>query len=94
MGSLKALIHGLAAATTRLLTHSGRLPPTLLNLSIDLTTFGPEAFPASFDQLCKTVEEVDGVKFKDLFFQLAGPDADGDEMMKTVLQMAQENREG
>ena len=71
-GSAKAPAHHLAAAIIRFLTRSGQLPTSLRNLSIDLNTFGPEALPASFDQLCETVEEVEGVKFWDLFVRLAG----------------------
>ena len=94
-GILKArLAHHLAATIIRLSTCSGMMSSILRNLSIDLATFGPEALPASFDQLCDTVEEVEGVRFRELFVKLAGPEADGDEVMKAVLQMAQETERG
>ena len=39
---------------------------SLQGLAYDLDKFGPEALPGSFDQLCDRVEEVEGVRFREL----------------------------
>lgn len=85
----KALAHRLAAGIIRYMTDSCYLASNLQNLSLDLARFGPLYLPASFDQLCSIVEEIEGVNFKDLFTQLAGPCKDGDSVMQEMLRMAQ-----
>ncbi len=87
-GSDKVLAHCLAAGIINYLTSSGGLTLTLQNLSIHLSKLGSQALPSSFDQLCRIVEEVAGVRFRELFIRLAGPEADGDQVMQKVIEMA------
>jgi tetratricopeptide (TPR) repeat protein len=84
-GSDKALAHDLAVGIIDYLIHSGLLGTTLHNLSLKLARFGPQSLPSSFDQICRIVEEVEGVRFRELFHRLAGPDADGDQVMRAVI---------
>jgi tetratricopeptide (TPR) repeat protein len=87
-GSSNAVSQDIAAAIIRSLISSGDLNSALENLSFHLTGFGPQAQPATFDQLCQTVEAVKGVKFSELFHSLAGLDANGDQIMQEVIKMA------
>ena len=48
------------------------------------------AIPKSFDELCEIVEQVEGVRFRELFERIAGPDADGDAVLQEVLKAAVE----
>ena len=86
----KALAHHLAAGIISFQTNSGRLPSKIRNLYISLCKFGLQSLPTDFDQLCSKVEEVDGVCFGELFFKLAGADADGDKVMQRVLMMVKQ----
>ena len=88
--SSKGLAHHLAEAMISYLGDRGILASSLNHLSIDFTQFGTQATPATFDQLCQIVEEVEGVKFRELFFRLEGPDANGDKVMQEVLRMARQ----
>lgn len=87
-GSKSALDHELAAAVMLSQIRSGYLALSLRGLAWDLDKFGPDALPVSFDQLCSRVELVDSVRFRELFSQLAGPEADGDQVMQEVIEMA------
>jgi len=84
----KGLAHHLADGIISYLVYRGTMISTLKHLSLDLKLFGPKAIPASFDQLCQIVEELDGVRFRDLFHKLAEPAADGDRIMQKVIEMA------
>jgi hypothetical protein len=72
-------------------THSGTMNSTISHLSSDLANSDVGAIPASFDELYQIVEGLEGVRFRELFLRLAGPDADGDLVMQVVLRMAQKN---
>ncbi len=87
-----ALAHRLAAGVVRLQTGSGMLATTLRNLAIDVAQFAPQAapLPASFDELCTTVEQVNGVRFRELFERLPKVAPDGDAAMGQVIAMAQD----
>jgi tetratricopeptide (TPR) repeat protein len=86
-----ALAHRLAAGVIRVLTGSGRWPHTRSALGMHLVQLLPKPpIPKSFDELCEIVEQVEGVRFRDLFHRLAGPDADGDAVLKQVLADAVE----
>jgi hypothetical protein len=87
-GSHKATAHSLAAGIINYLTGSGLLTSNLQKMFVSMIQFGSQAIPATYNQLCCAVEEVEGVKFKDLFYRLAGPDADADKVMQEVLRMA------
>ena len=89
-GSNKTLVHDMASGIIRSLIHSGLLGTTLRNFSLHLTQFGSQSLPSSFDEVCRTVEEVDGVRFRELFRRLAGADANGDQVMSAVIDLSQE----
>ena len=55
---------------------------------MDLDKFGSEALPESFDQLCDRVEEVDGVRFRELWARLPKRAEDGDQLMKELIEAA------
>lgn len=88
VGLDKALSHRLAAGVIRYQIGSGLLTSTIQNLSTDLAKFGAQALPANFGELCQTVDEVDGVNFRELFFDLAGSKVDGDQVMLKIIEMA------
>jgi hypothetical protein len=87
-----ALAHLLAAGVIRFQTGSGMLVSTLRNLAIDFANSAPDSppLPASFDELCRLVEEVDGVRFRELFERLPRRAATGDAALVEVL--AQQHR--
>jgi tetratricopeptide (TPR) repeat protein len=91
-GSENAVAHRLAAVIVNMLSGSGLLSRRLPNLSGDIAQLGVQALPASFDQLCSIVEEVDGVRFRELFVSLAGPEADGNQVMQKVIEMAKQGQ--
>lgn len=93
-GSHKATSHSLAAGIINYLIGSGLLASNLQKVFISVVQFGSQATPATFDQLCQIVAEVEGVKFKELFYLLAGRDADGDKVMQEVLSMAYQTHPG
>jgi len=85
-----ALAHRLAAGAIRFQTGSGRLATTLWNLAIDFAQFIPDPppLPESFDELCRMVEAVEGVRFRELFERLPRRAATGDEALREVLRLA------
>jgi hypothetical protein len=86
-----ALAHGLAAVLLAYQSGSGRLRERLPALAKDLEDLGDRAVvPGSFDVLCELVEQVEGVRFAELFARLPGPAADGDEALAAVLRLARE----
>jgi len=86
----QALAHRLAAGVVFLQTSSGKLATLVRNLVIDLAEFAPQRppFPASFDELCAIVEQVEGVRLRELFARLPHKAADGDAAMRVVIEMA------
>jgi tetratricopeptide (TPR) repeat protein len=84
------LAHRLAAGVIRFQTGSGMLASTLRNLVIDFAQFAPDPplLPASFDELCRIVEAVDGVHFRELFERLPRRAASGDEALREVVARA------
>ena len=85
-----ALAHRLTAALIQFQTSDGRLPQTLQALSRHLASFSPDAppLPASFDELCDLVEQVEGVRFRALFSRLPADNAaTGDEALQKVLEL-------
>jgi len=72
------LAHRLAATLIRAVTGSGRLAGNIAALAQDLDSAGQHAasaLPSDFASLCATVEQVEGVRFRDLMHQLQ-PDED------------------
>jgi len=84
------LAHRLAAGVIFLQISSGNLATLVRNLAIDLAEFAPQLppFPASFEELCGIVEQVDGVRLRELFARLPKKAEDGDAAMRTVIEMA------
>ena len=80
-----ALAHRLASVLISYQTNDGALPRRSNALSSDLALVSP---PASFDELCRLVEQTEGVRFRDLFSRLPQRAASGDEALRTVLEMA------
>ena len=89
-----ALAHRLAAALIRFQTASGKLPSTLQALARDLADFiASPPLPADFAALCAIVEQVEGVRFRDLFERLPKDQAaDGDAALQQVLALARQVR--
>ncbi len=87
-----ALAHRLAAALIRLQTASGTLPSTLQGLTIHLADFTDNPpLPTNFAALCEIVEQVEGVRFRELFEQLPKDRAaDGDAALRQVLALARQ----
>jgi hypothetical protein len=86
-----ALAHRLAAAIIFYQIGSGWQSRVLSRLGNDLQDFGEHALvPQSFDALCARVEQLEGVRFADLFARLPGPAASGDEALAEVLRLARE----
>ncbi len=84
-----ALAHRLAAVLLAAAMESGELHINLDGLASDLAHFGPAgraALPGDFAELCATVEQVEGVRFREAFDRLASPrDITGDDLMQQVI---------
>ena len=50
----------------------------------------PAVLPANFAMLCATVEQIEGVRFRELLERLAAGQTNGDELLKEVVAMAVE----
>jgi tetratricopeptide (TPR) repeat protein len=87
-GSKSALDHRLADVVLKYQISSGMLAWSLRGLVWDLDKFGPEALPESFDQLCDRVEQVDGVRFRELWDKLPKQAEDGDQLLEELVKMA------
>jgi tetratricopeptide (TPR) repeat protein len=86
--SAAALAQRLACAVIQFQTADGRLPQTLQALSLHRSTFAPATppLPRNFDEVCAAVEQVEGVRFRDLFSRLPTTRAaTGDEALQKVL---------
>lgn len=78
-----SIVHRLAASVLRAITGAGSYRDRLPALARQLGAGTPP--PQSFDALCASVEQVDGVGFRALVKRLGG---DGDEVMARVLEEA------
>lgn len=85
-GSRSALDHSLADAIICYQMSSGLL--TLEGLIQDLDNFGPDALPESLDQLCQRLEQVEGVRFRELWQRLPKRAEDGDLLLKEIIETA------
>ncbi|NVM26698.1 MAG: CHAT domain-containing protein [Desulfobacterales bacterium] len=85
-----AIAQRLAAGVIRFQTGSGMLATTLRNLAIDFAEFAPDRppRPESFEELCRMVEAVEGVRFRELFERLPRRAASGDEALQEVVRLA------
>jgi|GEM_PF-462083 len=80
------LAHRLAAGAISLQTSSGFLSTTIHNLA--RSPLPP--VPLSFAQVCAIVEQIEGVRFQQLFAQLPKRAPDGDAAIQAVWQMAKD----
>jgi tetratricopeptide (TPR) repeat protein len=80
-----ALAHRLAGALIFYQANDVDLLNNLHAVRRDIARASP---PASFDQLCRLVEQTEGVRFSELFPRLPRRAASGDEALRTVLEMA------
>jgi tetratricopeptide (TPR) repeat protein len=83
-----ALAHRLASVLISYQANGGELPERLNAMRQHLTLVSPSDPPASFDELCRLVEQTEGVRFRELFSRLPQRAASGDEALRTVLEMA------
>ncbi len=83
-GGSASVVHRLAATMLSLLTGDGDYPSDVAAIGRQLAS-GAVA-PASFDELCVAVEEVDGVRFRALVDSLGGG---GDQVLAAVVDEAQ-----
>jgi hypothetical protein len=83
-----ALAHRLASVLISYQTDDGELPRRLNAVRKHLAPPSPSDPPASFDELCRLIEQTEGVRFRDLFSRLPQRAASGDEALRRVLEMA------
>jgi hypothetical protein len=83
-----ALAHRLASVLIFYQTNDGELPTSLNAVREHLALVSSSDTPASFDELCRLVEQTEGVRFRGLFSRLPQRAASGDEALRTVLEMA------
>jgi hypothetical protein len=81
------LAHRLAGTLIGIVTRSGYTPQNLAALAHDLRRAGaPVALPANFAALCATVQEVEGVRFRELMERLTrGGTPDLDALLREVI---------
>ena len=84
------LAHRLAASVLRLQTSSGSLYINVANLARSPL---PPA-PPSFEQVCEIVEQIEGVRFREMFDQLPKRAPDGDAAIQAVWQMVMDEAKG
>jgi hypothetical protein len=88
-----ALAHRSAALLIAAAMQSGRAAPNLAALMQDLRNAGPEgraALPADFAALCAAVEQVEGVRFREMIERLAGGPTECEELFRQVVADALE----
>src|SRR5690349_18325690 len=86
-----ALAHRLAGLLIFFQVRSGHFEAYLPRLARDLTSFAPAPapIPADFADLCRLVEQTEGVRFRELFGRLpTARAAPGDEALHLVLEQA------
>ncbi|HYP29032.1 MAG TPA: CHAT domain-containing protein [Blastocatellia bacterium] len=83
------LAHLLAAGLIWLQISSGSLLASIRNLARSTL---PSMTP-SFEQVCLIVEQIDGVRFREMFAQLPKKASDGDAAIQIIWQMAKEQAE-
>jgi hypothetical protein len=84
-----ALAHVLAASVIRLQISSGNLPTNIRNLSLHTRP----SVPPAFTQVCDIVEQVEGVRFREMFARLPKIAPDGDAAIQAVWELAKAEAE-
>lgn len=85
------IAHRVAGGVLRFQLDSDAYPEALGELALSYVRFAPRRppLPDTFDELCRLVEQVEGVRFRAMVEQLGqGGGADGDEAMHAVAGMA------
>lgn len=85
------LAHRLAGGILRFQSGSEQYTDALADLALSFVRFAPRKppLPDTFDELCRIVELVEGVRLREMVEQLgAGGGADGDEALHAVAGMA------
>lgn len=80
------LAHRLACAIIRLQISSGYLAPSIHNLVLSILP----PVPPSFAQVCNIVEQIEGVRFQEMFAQLPKKAPDGDAAIQMIWAMAKD----
>jgi hypothetical protein len=88
-----ALAHRLAGAVLLLQTEDGRLAACAdaIASGIRNNPAWGAALPATFDELCNRVEQIEGVHFRHLFERLPRRTATGDEALQVVLALVDQH---
>jgi hypothetical protein len=87
----EAQAHRLAAVMIAVATSSGSAPGHLSRLAADIRASGEAGraeLPADFDALCGIVEQVEGVRFRELMRRLAGDEAACDQLLQAIVEAA------
>lgn len=85
----RVMAHRLADGLICLQISSGGLSTTIRNLA--RSPLPP--MPPSFAQVCSIVEQIEGVRFREMFAQLPKKASDGDTAIQIIWQMAKEQAE-
>jgi len=80
--------HRLAAVLISVLTQAGDAASDIAALGRDHQRAGPASLPPDFATLCAIVEQVEGVRFRELVERFAAGQTNGDELLKKVVAMA------
>ncbi len=88
-GAAVAVAHRLACAVIDLQTGSGQLTNTLRVLAQDLAGFDGD-LPGSFAEVCRLVDQTDGVRLAQLVDRLPKHASDGDAALAEVLRLARQ----
>ena len=83
-----ALAHRLASTLIFYQMNAGHLLNNLCALRTHLDQVGPSHLPVDFDNLCNTVEQTEGVRFRELFARLPQRASSGEEALRAVLELA------
>jgi hypothetical protein len=84
------LAHRFASALIMYQTNHGQLTPVLLGLRDYFAGAQPEDLPATFDEVCGIVEQIEGVRFRQVFERLPKRAASGDEALQALLVLARQ----
>jgi hypothetical protein len=83
-----SLDHVLVACAISSVTDSDLFPSSLSGLAWVLFQFGNQFLPDSFDQVCYRVEQVDGVRLRELWQRLAMSEEFADMLLKDLVEIA------
>jgi tetratricopeptide (TPR) repeat protein len=82
--------HRLVSAVVSYQIGSARLAAQLGAVADTLGRLDTASLPGSFEALCETIEQAEGVRVAELAARLPGPAADGDQALAAVLRLARD----